>query len=121
MGSKLYGTIPNRNTVATLARLRTGHCGLNHYLHRFKIKDSPYCDCGNGKETVEHYLLECRKYNEQRKTLGNEVGPGRMRTEKLLGYPKLIKHTMQYVIAIISKKNNRKHGKDKVHETQGTM
>ena len=65
--------------------------------------------------------MECRKYNEQRKTLRKEVGPGRMRTEKLLGYPKLIKHTMQYVIAIMSKKNNRKHGKDKVHETQGTM
>ena len=99
IGSKLYSTIPNRRTVATLVRLHTARCSLNHYLHRFKIKDSPYCDCGYGKETVEHYLLECRKYNEQRKTLRKEVGPGRMRTEKLLGYPKLIKHTMQYVIA----------------------
>ena len=98
-GSKLYGAITKRNTVVTLVRLRTGHFGLNHYLHRFKIKKSPYCECGYGKETVEHYLLECRKYNEQRKTLRKEVGPGRMRTEKLLGYPKLIKHTMQYVIA----------------------
>jgi len=66
-------------------------------MHRFKIKDSPYCECGNGKETVEHYLLECRKYNEQRKKLRREVGPGRMRIEKLLGYPKLVKHTLEFV------------------------
>ena len=96
-GAKLYNTLPSRRAVATLVRLRTGHCKLNHYMHRFKIKDSPYCECGNGKETVEHYLLECRKYNEQRKKLRREVGPGRMRIEKLLGYPKLVKHTLEFV------------------------
>jgi hypothetical protein len=60
---------------------------------------SPYCECGQGKETVEHYLLKCRKYKEQRKKLRKEVGPGRMSVEKLLGYPKLIKHTLEYVHA----------------------
>ena len=57
-GAKLYNTLPSRRAVATLVRLCTGYCKLNHYMHRFKIKDSPYCECGNGKETVEHYLLE---------------------------------------------------------------
>ena len=96
-GTKLYNTLPSRRAVAMIARLRTGYCKLNHYMYRFKIKDSPYCECGNGKETVEHYLLECRKYNEQRKKLRREVGPGRMRMEKLLGYPKLVKHTLEFV------------------------
>src|SRR5271155_1547288 len=31
-----------------LARLRTGHCSLNQYLHRFGIEESPLCSCGNG-------------------------------------------------------------------------
>jgi len=38
-----------------------------------------------------------RKYNERRKKLRREVGPGRMRIEKLLGYPKLVKHTLEFV------------------------
>src|SRR5437773_1011465 len=89
-GTKLYNPIQNRSHVATLARLRTGHCGLGHCLHRFNKKSSPFCECGYGKETVEHYLLECRKHNEQRKKLRREVGPGGMKMGNLLGYTKLI-------------------------------
>jgi uncharacterized protein (DUF4415 family) len=58
-GIKLYKGIPRRQ-AAQLARLRTGHCGLNQYLHRFGHAESPLCDCGNGTaETVNHYLLHC--------------------------------------------------------------
>ena len=71
-GAKLYNTLPSRKAVAMLVRLCTRHCKLNHYMDQFKIKDSPYCECGNGKATVEHYLLECRKYNEQRKSCGEK-------------------------------------------------
>jgi hypothetical protein len=46
---------------------------------------------------VEHYLLECRRYVKQRSTLRKEVGIGGMRVDKLLGEPKTIKHTMEYV------------------------
>ena len=42
-------------------------------------------------------MLECRKYNEQRKKLRKEVEAGKIKVEKLLGYPKLIKHTMEFV------------------------
>ena len=83
-GPKLYNTLHSRNVVATLIRLRTGHCGLKQYLHRFKKADTPHCECRQGKETVEHYLLECRKYTREREELLRNVGPGRMRVEKLL-------------------------------------
>lgn len=96
-GAKLYSRIPNRQASAALTRLRTGHCSLRHYLHRFKLAESPYCDCGYGKETVEHYLLECKLYVEQRKELRTKAGAGRMKVEKLLGYPKLVKHTLKFV------------------------
>ena len=34
-GPNLYNEMISRNTAAIIAQLRTGHCGLNHYLHRF--------------------------------------------------------------------------------------
>jgi RNase H len=96
-GPKLYNDMINRDTAATIVQLRTGHCGLNHYLHRFGINGSPYCECGYGKETVEHYLLECRNYKEPRKKLREAVGTGKMRVGILLGDPAEIKHTMAFV------------------------
>ena len=43
-GPKLYNEIANRSMAAKIAQLWTGHCGLNHYLHRFGIKNTPYCE-----------------------------------------------------------------------------
>ena len=96
IGPALYNGIADRNGAAIIAQLRTGH-GLNRYLHRSNIRNSPYCQCGYGKETVEHYLLECRQYREQWKKLRGEVGRGKMRMEILLGDPKTIKHTLEYI------------------------
>lgn len=96
-GTKLYSRIANRHISAKLVQLRTGHCALNSYLHRFGKKDSPTCECGYGKETVEHYLMECRKYREQRKTLRKNVGMGRMKVRILLGNIKVLKHTVEYI------------------------
>ena len=69
----LYNEIENRNMVARIAQLHIGHCGLNRHLHRFGKKDSSYCQCGYEKETVEHFLLECCNYKDQRKSLRKEV------------------------------------------------
>ena len=96
-GAKYYNKLTSRRAAATLAQLRTGHCSLNYYLHRFKLVDTPHCSCKHGKETVEHYLLECRLYAEQRKKLRKNVGAGRMKIEKLLGSKELAKHTIEFV------------------------
>ena len=53
-GPALDNEIANRNAATKVAQLLTGHCGLNRYLHRFGIKNTPYCKCGYGKEIVEH-------------------------------------------------------------------
>jgi len=94
----LYTTVNTRHQVAQLARLRTGHCSLNQYLHRFGIVDSPLCACNSGAiENVEHFLIHCPKYDRQRATLMKEVGIGGMWVEKLLGYSKFVTHTLEYV------------------------
>src|SRR6266496_1174942 len=96
-GPKLYNEIPGRDTVAKIVQLRTGHCGLNHYLHRFGKRYSPYCECGMGKETVEHYLLECRRFKQQRKKMIKDIGKGRLNIERLLGQPQMIKHMVEFI------------------------
>ena len=94
----LYDSVSTRQQTAQLVRLRTGHCSLNQYLHRFGIEDSPQCSCGSGAtESVEHYLLHYPKYDRQRAILAKNVGIGGMWIEKLLGNPKLIKHMMEFV------------------------
>ena len=96
-GTKLYKAIKSRNTVSTIARLRTGHCGLNDYLYKFNKRDSPYCECGHGKETVNHYLIECKRYSKERLKLRKNVGIGGMRLAARLGNLKNIRHTMEFV------------------------
>ena len=86
----------NRDTAATIVQLRTGYCGLNHYLHRFVINGSLCWENGHDKETME---LECRNYKEPRKKLREAVGTGKMNVAILLGDPMEIKHTMAYVKA----------------------
>lgn len=68
-GIKTVYSLPNRYTAARVIQLRTGHCRLNKYLHSIDARHRPYCEYGYGKETVEHYLLECNKYKDQRKQL----------------------------------------------------
>ncbi|TMI86171.1 MAG: hypothetical protein E6H10_00790 [Bacteroidetes bacterium] len=99
VGPKLYKHIVGRYTATTIAQLRTGHCRLNKYLHRFKLKTSPYCECGYGQETVEHYLMECPRFIKERKELRIKVRSKGMSMERLLGDPKFVKHTMEYVKA----------------------
>ena len=97
-GKKIYCNLSKRKHVAYLSRLRTGHCNLRQYHHRFRHEEDPYCDCGDGSiENVEHYLLSCRKYDRQRDKLRRNVGFGQMWMEKLLGHPRLATHTLEFM------------------------
>ena len=73
IGLKLYGILPRKHVIWT-TRLRTGHCHLNEYLHRFNIIEISECECGAEKETVNHYLLNCELYDEERDALRRSVG-----------------------------------------------
>ena len=96
---KLYNSITTHQKIATLARLRTGHCSLNQYLYRIGVEESPRCaQCTNGGiEDVQHFLLQCSKYDRERAELIKNVGIGGMEVEKLLGDPDFITHTLDFV------------------------
>jgi ribonuclease HI len=96
-GPKLYGALQQRKHVVLITRLRTGHCRLNEYLYRFNKIDTPECECGAGKETVDHFLLNCELYDEERDELRRRVGVQGMRTSILLGDNKIINNTVEYI------------------------
>ena len=47
----------SRQQASILMQLRTGHVGLNQFLHRIRAADSPLCRQCQCPESVEHYLL----------------------------------------------------------------
>ena len=61
-----WSNTKRRLTETAMVRLRIGHVGLNKHLHRFNMADSPLCEVCREQETVQHYLLTCRRYERQR-------------------------------------------------------
>jgi hypothetical protein len=47
-------------------QLRTGRIGLGVYLTRINRRESAWCDCELGNQTVAHVLLECPLHQEER-------------------------------------------------------
>lgn len=99
-GAKYYKAAKTRAIATTLAQFRTGHCPLNAYLHRFNKAPRSQCECPDCQpETVQHYMLECRKYSlVERKPLREKVGLSKMRLGILLGNPDYIEHTAEYIL-----------------------
>ncbi|EGG04096.1 uncharacterized protein MELLADRAFT_65107 [Melampsora larici-populina 98AG31] len=52
-----------------ITQLRAGHCPLNDYLFRFTKADTPNCALCTQRESVEHFLLTCRKFAGIRRDL----------------------------------------------------
>ena len=59
---------PTRQIYSQIAQLRTGFSKLNDYLYKIGVSDSRQCKCG-GIETVEHYLLHCEHYFNEREAM----------------------------------------------------
>ncbi|GBP97782.1 Putative 115 kDa protein in type-1 retrotransposable element R1DM [Eumeta japonica] len=66
---------PKTEMTSHLAQTLTGHGGFSQYLHRFKLKDSPYCACDPAKiQDVLHVLEECPMFLRERVALETEIG-----------------------------------------------
>jgi len=45
------------------------HGNIKAYLYRFKIKDSPFCSCKRGEQTVDYILFNCELVEQERDIL----------------------------------------------------
>lgn len=60
----------SRNVAPAIKQLISGHCcSLNAHLSRFYSNLSPGCSCGNGTETIEHFVFACPIYRTERAPL----------------------------------------------------
>ncbi|KAF7372264.1 hypothetical protein MVEN_00086000 [Mycena venus] len=95
--TRMYNKL-NRPGCSILTQLRTGHIGLNAYLHRFHLAPSPLCPhCAAVPESVSHFLLACPAHRTHRLRLIARVGTTRISLRRLLS----IKHEPGPVLAFV--------------------
>lgn len=59
LGSPVPGQQLARHEWVTLNRLRTGHGRSGEMLHKWKMRDSPGCDCGHPLQSISHIISDC--------------------------------------------------------------
>ena len=77
----------NRREETVLTRLRLGHCALSKTLKMIGKHQTGLCEGCQGEESVEHVLLQCRKYRAQREMMRNnlrEIGVQEFKLKGLL-------------------------------------
>ena len=74
--------------------------GLAQYLFRCGLSDLPLCSCG-ALETVDHYLLECHIYNNQRDYVREQLELNNIRiplSKKLLLGGEALEISQQFIV-----------------------
>ena len=56
----------SRQVNCVISRLRIGHVGVNQHLFRFNRADSPLCSECHVMESIQHFLLDCPRYEQAR-------------------------------------------------------
>ncbi len=56
----------NRKEDSIMSRLRIGHTALNHSLYKIGKHESGLCVICDLPETVEHILIKCKGYDNER-------------------------------------------------------
>ncbi|KAG0141677.1 hypothetical protein CROQUDRAFT_663532 [Cronartium quercuum f. sp. fusiforme G11] len=117
MKKRLYLTTPARDIWRSLQKLeksrasiifqlRSGHIALNFYLFRMGKKDnvlSGNCTTCKVPETPEHFLIRCKRFNQQRRILRQAVKKKKIKTNlssytSLINNPKLFFLISEFVL-----------------------
>ena len=55
------------------ARILLGSTNLNSDMYQMKLAESPNCICELDRETVDHFLLQCEIYKDQRDQMKKDI------------------------------------------------
>lgn len=90
----------SKKQSSILFQLRKGHAPLNKYLHRIGSSELPeWWACGAGEETVNHYLMVCARFVQQRWEVRQELGQDAGSLKVLLNQSKALEHLFKYINA----------------------
>lgn len=71
---KAYRTVRGTRLTPLQIQILTGHGGFGEYLHRFKLRSNPGCECDpNISESVWHIILDCPRFSLARHDLECEI------------------------------------------------
>ena len=87
-----WAVFKHRAIETAVSRMKIGHLELNESLNRFGQAVSHLCSRCNVPESVEHYLLICRRFTEQRRRLVtalNQNGIHSINVKTILGGARL--------------------------------
>ena len=73
MGKRVCHGEKNRASFSALNQILCGHSKLNGHQAKLNPNKSEMCDKCKVTESVEHYLFDCDKYEEERKELEESV------------------------------------------------
>ncbi|KAI7955904.1 hypothetical protein MJO29_007303 [Puccinia striiformis f. sp. tritici] len=65
---------------AALHQLRSGHVKLNFFLFKCRMVMSPACATCGAVETIDHYLVSCRRFSKARSLARQELRKARIKT-----------------------------------------
>ena len=72
VSDKSFIDIPNVKSYRNIAKLRLGYNKLKEYQYKIGTTDTNLCECGE-VETVEHYLLNCENYFNEREAVRTDI------------------------------------------------
>lgn len=97
--NKAYRIVRTTKLTPTQVQVLTGHGGIAEYLHRFRLLESPGCECDPTiSETIWHVVLECPRFLAAKYELETQIDSNvtRENLSTIIADPRSRTHFLNY-------------------------